>query len=100
MPLQLEIGRWYNQPIEDRICNICTENEIESEIHFVFQCPAYIDQRVEFYRNIIDMTPDFLQYNDYEKLGVLMNSPNVNHFGRYLSCIMNIRRSKLYNDNK
>ena len=31
LPLNIETGRFRNQPIEQRICNLCEVNEIEDE---------------------------------------------------------------------
>jgi hypothetical protein len=35
LPLNIETGRFRNQPIEERICDLCELNEIEDESHFL-----------------------------------------------------------------
>ena len=35
LPLAVETGRSYRIPLENRICQICKENFIEDDIHFV-----------------------------------------------------------------
>ena len=45
LPLNIETGRFRNQPIEQRICNLCELNEIEDEFHFLFKCTLYNDCR-------------------------------------------------------
>jgi hypothetical protein len=41
--LGIEIGRWLTIPIsrDDKLCHFCSYNAIESEGHFVLECPLY-----------------------------------------------------------
>ncbi len=41
LPLQLEVGRWINKAIEERICLICNNGTVEDEEHFLFHCNFY-----------------------------------------------------------
>ena len=41
LPLNIEMGRHKNLAVKDRICNICDLHEVEDEIHFMCNCPAY-----------------------------------------------------------
>ena len=34
LPLNIETGRFRNQPVQDRLCTLCEFNEIEDECHF------------------------------------------------------------------
>jgi superfamily II helicase len=36
--LQIETGRYRNVPRDERICQQCSENEIEDEVHFLIKC--------------------------------------------------------------
>lgn len=45
--LNIEIGRRYGIDAEDRICNLCTLDEIEDEFHFVLVCPFFAGKRNE-----------------------------------------------------
>ncbi len=40
LPLQLEVGRFRGQTVQQRICQLC-KTDVESEIHFLFECPLY-----------------------------------------------------------
>ena len=40
LPLQLELGRFRGQAVNQRICQLC-KNDVESEIHFLFECPRF-----------------------------------------------------------
>jgi hypothetical protein len=44
----VESGRYQNIPREERICQICTSNEIETKHHFLTSCDAYENVRQGF----------------------------------------------------
>ena len=45
LPLHIETGRFCNIPREKRTCNMCNDNHVEDELHFILQCPKYNDVR-------------------------------------------------------
>ena len=45
LPLMIEVGRFKDVPLEDRICRICDKKEVESELHFLGICPALKEVR-------------------------------------------------------
>ena len=52
LPIQIELGRFNNLKIEDRICPICNSGSVETEFHLLFACPKYEFTREEFYRQL------------------------------------------------
>jgi hypothetical protein len=48
LPLNIELGRFRGVKLEERTCEICKNNLIEDEFHFLCVCPLY-----ESYRNIL-----------------------------------------------
>ena len=44
----MEQGRYSNIPRSERKCNICGNNDIEDEFHFVLICPTYRDLREQY----------------------------------------------------
>lgn len=50
-PINIELGRYRGIPLEERTCNVCDVGSIESEQHFLLDCPAYNEQR----RNLMDI---------------------------------------------
>ena len=38
LPIRIETGRFIGERIEDRLCRMCDQNQIENEIHFMFHC--------------------------------------------------------------
>ena len=52
--LNIEAGR-YKQPkipTERRICFLCNLSKVETETHFLFECPAYDTQRKAFSKEL------------------------------------------------
>ncbi|GAQ86738.1 Reverse transcriptase-related protein [Klebsormidium nitens] len=41
--LAIETGSWQGIAREERLCQVCTLGAVESERHFVYNCPAYSD---------------------------------------------------------
>ena len=49
--LRVTTGRWENGsgiPREQRICQLCTERQVEDERHALLECPRYDDIRARF----------------------------------------------------
>ena len=68
--LELERGRYTGVPRHQRLCKLCARNEVENELHFMFNCPVYDDLRVIYvplkYRTNINL----------HKLHLLLSSKN------------------------
>ena len=45
MPLSVETGRFVGEKHCDRICTLCSSGSVEDEIHFIFHCCLYDNQR-------------------------------------------------------
>ena len=41
----LELGRYQGVPRHNRICTKCSSNVIEDELHFLFECSKYDEDR-------------------------------------------------------
>ena len=41
LPLELETARYWSSrvPVSERVCKLCALDEVETEFHFVIQCP-------------------------------------------------------------
>ena len=44
-PLEIEVGRFRGVSPEDRLCQNCNMGVVESEVHFICECPLYNDLR-------------------------------------------------------
>jgi hypothetical protein len=45
LPLAIETGRYNRTPLQDRLCKLCNMQSVESETHFLIECPLYTDLR-------------------------------------------------------
>ncbi len=68
LPLNLEVGRYRGIKVENRICPLCN-NDVETEIHFLFECNKY--DRGDFLLNA-DINSNMLTFT--EKLKILMSN--------------------------
>ncbi len=95
LPLRVETGRFVNEARCDRICTVCDSGQVEDQIHFVFHCNLYAEQRYDLTlkaRNVI-ANWDFM--SDTDKLRALFkNMTRV--LGRYIKTIFMLRRNKIY----
>ena len=44
-PIRLETGRYEGLPENERLCPVCSLQEIESEVHVITKCSLYDDLR-------------------------------------------------------
>jgi hypothetical protein len=45
LPLAIETSRYNRTPLQDRLCKLCNMQTVESETHFLIECPLYTDLR-------------------------------------------------------
>jgi len=95
LPLQVEVGRFIQQLLEDRMCKHC--KTVEDELHFIFECPLYTQLRIEFYNNVCQFYPlDELNFS--ERLNLFMSKPEILYkFGSFIRNCFYRRNSMFYN---
>ena len=49
LPLKTETCRYSNLPEEERLCDICNWGKVENEMHFMVECPMYLEERWALY---------------------------------------------------
>ena len=76
----IEHGRYQIDHLlrENRLCLLCNSNQVEDEIHFVFQCNKYSVQRQAFINQINRIIPDFDMKSSPESIKLIMNSKEHN----------------------
>ena len=57
--LEIEMGRHNDIEREERICNYCRMGRIESEEHFLFECPNYAKEREHFRAQLLSHNKTF-----------------------------------------
>ena len=97
LPLHIETGRFEGMAEAERLCKFCDTNSVESETHFLFQCPLYIDHRNTLYDDISSIYPDFKDMDSNRQLCILMNDKHcIRKTIRYLQNSYSLRNSILY----
>lgn len=99
LPLHIETGRWYNVKEEDRTCKVCNNNQVESEMHFLFLCSKYDTPRNRLIEEVSKIMPNITNCNNEEKLKLFMTKGIVNIFSRYICEIYNIRKDTIFQTN-
>ncbi len=69
--LRIESGRYEKLVANERICQLCQMNEVESELHFALKCPYYVNER-KIFLNTIPLT--YKNYDPVELFQTLMTS--------------------------
>ena len=94
LPLQIEIGRFSNTPVENRRCLMCENNQIEDEFHFLFHCEFYVEERHDFEFNL--NIPDYQSLVDEDRMKYLMSEEYINNFAKYVQKCFLKRRNILF----
>ena len=73
LPLEIEVGRYRDIPLSDRLCHICS-SAVEDEIHFLCDCPAYSHVREIIFAQARDIEPTFQIMDNIDKFVFLMSN--------------------------
>lgn len=75
-------------PREERLCTHCTQQEVETELHFLTTCLLYQDIRDIYYPRITTAQQDFENMANHEKLPYLLGEIQqcANTAARFVSC--------------
>ena len=46
LPIEIELGRRKEIPLQNRICKMCDMDCIENEVHLLLACPVYVRERL------------------------------------------------------
>ena len=91
LPLRIETGRYVNLPAQDRLCQICAQNKVEDEAHFLFECDTYTAYRDELE---IATNSNFANMSTSDKFRVVFNHPY--SLGRFMKSAFQKRKGLLY----
>ena len=99
--LNIEVGRYKKIAREDRICEHCNLNAIETEEHFMMSCTLYSHHRSSLYRDlhIIGNEEWFKCQSPNDKFHYLMqprDTKTTTLVIRYIKTCMEMRKSKTY----
>ena len=74
LPLEIEVGRYVNKPISERICRVCEQNLVEDEIHFLCDCTKYSAERQSRFEKACNSNDMFTSLDSFEKFVYLMGN--------------------------
>ena len=93
--LNIETGRHHKMALEKRICKCCKTNEIEDEMHFLFNCPLYEMER----KDILNM--DVKQHKLQESFIEIMENnekANLLALAKFIHCCFEKRKRFIVSD--
>ena len=84
LPLNIEVGRFQQQKVEEKICPHCKGDKVEDEVHFIFKCPLYSILRAAFI-DFVKQVTDINNKCHAEQLSMFMDSISLaNKFGTFI----------------
>ena len=75
LQLAIKTGRFRNIEINNRLCILCNQNQVENEIHFLCFYPFYHDLRQKLYSDL-KIDPESLE-NNYDLFIEIMRSERI-----------------------
>ena len=95
--LKIERDRYKKPHVErsQRICEKCSSNQTEDELHFIINCPLYIDNREIMFNNIGELCPKFKDLPNEAKCIWLFTNEDISVLellGKYIIDCLDIRR--------
>ena len=99
LPLRIETGRYSIPRLEekDRNCQVCTDNVVEDECHFLLFCNKYEQLRQSWFSDL-DIPNDFMTLTIDEQLQIMLNmNPNIKATAKFIECAWDLRNSCLLN---
>ena len=75
LQLAIDTGRFRNIEINNRLCILCNQNQVQNEIHFLCFCPFYHDRRQKLYSDL-KTDPESFE-NNYDLCIEIMHSERI-----------------------
>ena len=96
LPLSIETGRYTNTSVEERVCTICSNGDVEDEFHFVLVCEAYREDRNLLFAKLNVEAPNLSHMTSQEFF--LLNNGSL-YLPKFISNIWEKRQKLLYKIN-
>ena len=97
LPLQVEIGRYRNLPLTERVCTLCPLGDVEDEFHLLCKCHRYAALRVPMFEKAAQENNDFHALDELDKFVYLINSCQ-RAVIKFLVEALSIRRQALFSN--
>ena len=79
LPLEVEVGRYRNVALSDRICQVCNE-AVEDEIHFLLTCKVYSGPRSKLFSKALESDESFTSLDEIYHHKLLSYHFDIFHF--------------------
>ena len=94
--MQIEVGQWKDDALENRYCRLCSSDLLDNEYHFLMYCDGLIAERTNMYLELHQKSEIGLYGKPEEVLKGMLAKENINVFARHLEVMWYKRRSMLY----
>ena len=92
-PINLEIGRFFNIPANERFCNVCPD-QVEDESRVILICALYNIIREKLFIHASYINDDFMPMSRTEKLVFLFSDSKITQrCAKTCNTILKIRKS-------
>ena len=88
--LNIEKGRHNNTPKEARFCPFCPTS-VETETHFLIECPTYETIRQEIMTPLVNHKSSFKHYTEKEKFQYILSEENIIFTAKFVLRCFEIR---------
>ncbi len=96
LPLEVETGRYTDTKKEVRFCRCCNGGKLEDEIHFLFHCDKFEEERKRLIDPLLDQSPETKEMNEYDKLKWLLDRTRVKDFAVSLAGLFQARQDFVF----
>lgn len=76
-PIRLETGRFERIPEEQRLCPICLNGDIETELHVITECSAYYDLRKDLFTSASFLNDTFNEISNIDKMCFILSDNRI-----------------------
>ena len=95
LPLHIETGRFVNKSLNERICCLCPNGDVEDEVNFLTNCSLYDTYRVVMSEQACRISPEFPPYDNLDKFVFLVNDMQLETL-KYVNNACQLRRNTMY----
>ena len=83
----IEIGRWHDDDLTVRKCQLCDKNDIGDEFHYLFICPIFKNERALYIDRYFYRGPNIIKYKELLQMS---NTKKLVKLGKFMQTIMKI----------
>ena len=104
--LRIQTGKYEDNgkqiPIEQRLCKLCSEKQVENEEHFIGHCSVYSNSRSDFFQQISSIDPSFEKLQLVQKIQYVLTAEKSETspiIGKFIASLNHDRQQSIYSSN-